>query len=254
MVVSIEISGVLEKKLRKLVELGVYASVSEAVREAVRKLLSEIDLRSLALELYTTREASILYVAEFAGETMESMIDYMIYKGVVPALGALEARDYEEPGGDELILDPSSIYVAYKSRMLDVVRSLQGRILVYAPRQLERVMDVLAAGRIRLGLPSDVRLELVSMRIAEAPSNALVTDVEYTIIKWAGRNGAVLISDDHRVRLLARSMGVEAYSSLSLVTLARNEGLIDGEFVNELVLSLRSVPVAVPQEAVESWV
>lgn len=253
MVVSIELSGVLEKKLRKLVELGVYASVSEAVRDAVRRLLSDLDLRSLALELYTSREASILYVAELAGETMESMIDYMIYKGVAPALGAFGPDDYREPGGGEVVLDPSSVYVVYKSRMLDVLRGLEGRITIYVPRAYERMIDLLAANRIRLGLQAHAGLETVNVRLEEAPPGVLVTDAEYSAIKWASSRGVALISDDYRVRLLARREGVDAYSSLSLATLAAREGVLDGGLVDELVLSLRSIPVAVPPEAVEAW-
>jgi Arc/MetJ-type ribon-helix-helix transcriptional regulator len=51
--VSVEISGLLERRLRRLVDLGLYSSVSEAVRDAIRMLFERLDLKSLALELYT---------------------------------------------------------------------------------------------------------------------------------------------------------------------------------------------------------
>ena len=50
--VDVEISGILEEKLRRLVELGLYSSISEAVRDAVRRLLQQLDMRSLALKIF----------------------------------------------------------------------------------------------------------------------------------------------------------------------------------------------------------
>jgi metal-responsive CopG/Arc/MetJ family transcriptional regulator len=68
--VSVEISGLLERRLRRLVDLGLYSSVSEAVRDAVRALFERLDLRALALELYTVREASLGYVVVSPGRPL----------------------------------------------------------------------------------------------------------------------------------------------------------------------------------------
>ena len=255
MVVSVEISGLLERKLRRLVELGVYASVAEAVRDAVRKMMEEMDLRALALELYVTREASLHYVSEFAGETFQGMIDYMIARGVTPVIGALAREDYEPPGDGEAILDGLSVYVIYKSRLGDLVAGLRRQgLTLLAPRQLSSYTHILAAERIRRGLPLPEGVEEVDVEVEqEERPGLLLTPLEVAVIEYARSSGAALISDDRRTREAARRMGVRAYSSLSLVTHYLSSGEPLPGDMGELILSLRAIPLIVPAEAYEAW-
>ena len=55
-----------------------------------------------------------------------------------------------------------------------------------------------------------------------------------------------MLSDDRRTREYASRRGVEAYSSLSLLTTALREGLVSSAEASEVVYSLKSVPVLVP--------
>ncbi|MEM4476262.1 MAG: hypothetical protein QXG07_03135, partial [Desulfurococcaceae archaeon] len=82
--VDVEISGILEERLRRLVDLGIYSSLSEAVRDAVRRLLDQMDLKNLALKLYTLSEASFQYVVEFADSSFDDMTEYFITRGYTP--------------------------------------------------------------------------------------------------------------------------------------------------------------------------
>lgn len=253
MVVSVEISGVLEKKLRRLVELGVYASIAEAVRDAVRLLLEELDLRGLALELYLERGASLGYAAEFAGETLESMIDYMLSRGVTPVLGAIVEDDYRTLKG-AAILDPSALFVVLKTGLGGLLESLAGRgFLFYAPQELSSLMQVFLAERIRMGMEPVNGLTLVRTPRVDEDKDHLLTAHELSTVEYAYLNGVELISDDARVRDYARRRGVAARSSLSLITTyIALEGAPPGD-LDEIIVSLKAIPVLVPMSAEERW-
>ena len=253
MVVNVEIGGILERRLRRLVELGVYASVAEAVREAVRVMLDSMDLRKYALELYISREASLHYVAEFAGETFQGMIDYMMSRGVTPAVGAASREDYKPLEPREVILDAFTLYVVYKTRLGDVLSRLRGEgIHVLVPKSVESYLHILAAERIRRGLALPGEPERVEVEEREDPSVPL-TPLELGVIEYARREGVPLLSDDFRTRGFARRRGVRAYSSLSLLsTLLRVDGAAES-LVPDVVLSVRAIPLIVPLEAYEEW-
>lgn len=255
MVVSVEISGALERKLRRLVELGVYASVAEAVRDAVRRMLDSMDLRSLALELYTSRDASLHYVTEFAGETFQGMIDYMVSRGVTPLIGAMEAGDAEPIEGGEALVDVLTLYVIYKSRLGDVVASLSdGGLRLSAPRQAESLSHILVAERIRRGLPIPPRVEFVDVGEGEeGVGRYLLTPLETGVIGYARREGLPLVTDDYRVRLAARSLGVRTYSSLALIPTYIERLGSKPPRLAEIVLSARAIPLVIPSELYAAW-
>ncbi len=253
MVVSVEISGVLEKKLRRLVELGVYASVAEAVRDALRLLLRELDLRSLALELYLERGASLGYAAEFAEETIDSMIDYMLSRGVTPVLGAIVEEDYMPVEG-AAIIDPSALFVIFKSGLGGLIGELAASGLVlYASRDLESVMQVLTADRLRRGMPPVDGITLVRTPRVDEERDHLITLHELAAVEYAYLNGITLLSDDARVRDYARSRGVRARSSLSLITTYVSLHGSPPEELDEIIVSLKAIPVLVPLAAEDKW-
>lgn len=253
MVVSVEISGVLEKKLRRLVELGVYASVAEAVRDAVRLLLDELDLRSLALELYLERGASLGYAAEFAGETYEAMIDYMLSRGVTPVLGAIIEEDYLPVEG-AAILDPSSLFVLFKSGLGGVLAELSRKgMIFYASQDLNSMMQVLVADRIRKGMAPVDGFSLVKTPRIDDERDVLLTVHELSAVEYAYLNGITLISDDARVRDYARKRGVKARSSLSMLTTYILLAGSPPSDIDEIIVSLKAIPVLVPLAAEEKW-
>ncbi|HID40603.1 MAG TPA: hypothetical protein EYP33_00405, partial [Pyrodictium sp.] len=220
MVVSVEISGILEKKLRRLVELGVYSSVAEAVREAVRRLFEDIDLKSLAIELYIERGASLSYAAEFAEETIESMIDYMLSKGVTPVIGGIVEEDYEEIDDGVIFADPLSLYVIYKSNLASLLDELFSRgLILLAPAEAESYLQILVADRIRRGLPVPFRVETVRLpRVLEEHSEPPLSTMEVAAVEYSLKTGTPVLLDDARARDYARKRGARAYSTLSLVT------------------------------------
>ncbi len=251
MVVSVEISGVLEKRLRRLVDLGLYSSVAEAVRDAVKLLFEKVNLRDAALNLYTSRDVSLNYAAEISGEPLESFIDYMVSKGVAPVLGALTLEDVGVLEG-EVLLDPSSTFVVYKSLLYNVALKLSGENLkLYAPRALAPQIHVWEALRVRRGLPAESPVNYVTVEPVESEDTPLLTGLERGVLRYASKTGLTLLSDDHRVRLAAEALGVKALSSLSLIATAAPRGGISS--VGEVILSLKAIPVLIPPELERRW-
>lgn len=253
MPVSVEISGLLERRLRRLVDLGLYSSVSEAVRDAVRLLFERLDLKALALELYTSREASLGYIVEFSGETIDSMIDYMISRDVMPLIGALEPGDVSVLEGP-VVVDPIALHVMYKSYLVDLASKLRGSVKFYVPSTLTPRVQVLEAIRARRGLATSGFIDYVELEVGEEEhySRILVTPLERAIIDYARSEGLTVLSDDLRVRALASRYNVRALSSLSIAeTYLRINGGIEG--VEELIVSLKAIPVMIPREVEERW-
>ena len=254
MVVNVEIGGILERRLRRLVELGVYSSVAEAVREAVRVMLDSMDLRKYALELYVTREASLHYVTEFAGETFQGMIDYLMSRGVTPAIGATAREDYRGLDDGEVIVDVLTLYTIYKTRLGDITARLveEGGLKLLVPKGVESHLHLLVAERVRRGRPLPGEPERVEVEEVEEPSIPL-TPLELGVIDYALSEGVPMLSDDFRTRKYARDRGVRVYSSLSLISTYVERLGGDRRVLPDVILSVRAVPLVVPLEAYEEW-
>ncbi|BAN89935.1 hypothetical protein [Aeropyrum camini] len=255
MVVTIEIGGILERKLRRLAEMGLYASVAEAVREAVRSMLQSLDLRSLALELYVSRGSTLHYAAEFADETFRGFIDYLLERGVTPSIGAVVPEDYEAPRSGVLVVDALTAYTLYSSGLADLLSHLSSEGYVFeAPSAIESQLHLLDAWRIRRGFRPVDGLALADIRVPEEePRDMLATPLEAAVLSYSAREGAVLLSDDYRLRQKAREMGVEARSSLSLVTMYIRSVGEPPASLPEIVMSARAIPLLIPRSALEAW-
>lgn len=254
MVVSVEIGGVLERKLRRLAELGLYASVAEAVREAVRQMLQNIDLRRLALDLYINKGSTLHYAAEFADETFKGFIDYMLGKGVTPSIGGILPEDFRSVDGENLVVDALTTFTMYTSDIASIAGGLKGSVTVAIPRAIEAQVHLLDAWRIRRGFQPVGHVEFVDVRVRdEEPRDMLMTPLEASIIGYAEKEGLALLTDDYRLRLAARSLGVRAYSSISLVTTYIEVNGSPPPRLPEILLSARAIPLLVPASAVEAW-
>lgn len=256
MVVSIEISGPYEERLRRLVELGVYASVAEAVRDAIRKLMNEIDMKKIGLNLYIRKGSSLMYYCELAGEPCASIIEYMLVNDVAPRLGAEASEDLEAPPvGSLLLFDPSSLLVTYTTLAWKALEKLAGSYrlaILESIEPFERVYFSLAARR---GMNPKLEFETIKAKVKNPPSRLLLTQDEYTLIQYAsGSNGVVLVIDDTYVRRIARQSGAQTTTSIALVLEAARKGLLSRIEVEDIVYSLRLLPYLYPREHVEGVV
>jgi len=250
-VLSVEISGLLEERLRRLVDLGIYASVAEIVREAVRTFLKEMDLKKIALEMYLKKKASFQYITEFAEETYETMIDYMLSRGIMPLIGAFTREDAAPLYPGTYVLDSLTLYVVYKSNVVDLLNMLRRKGYRFVVlNDLNNILEVLEAKRMLRGLSYSGAIETVS-RKGPRERRGLYSLNEIASLEYANEVKARFLSDDLRTRELAKEMGIEAFSSASILATLSDE--LDTLKLSEYVYSYRSVPCLLPQEVVESW-
>ena len=240
MVVSVEISGVLEEKLRRLVELGIYASVSEAVRDAVRNMLASLDLKRIAANLYLTRGSSLHYACHFAETPCTAFIDYLLINGYTPGLGYLETPP-EISENEIYILDPSSAYVIYSSilsRVIDQLVNLEVRV----PNILWNYYSLLRARAMRINSKLTRTLPIIEIPEKKPPQSLLVTIQEYSIIKYAEKVNVTIVSDDLYIQRIMKDSGISFIPSISFVIYAYRKGIIGEVEYKEVLMSLDSIP------------
>jgi len=92
---TVEIVGDLEEKLGKLILAGLYATKSEAVRDAVRHLLASYNMVDVAVSLYRQGRVSVAAAAEIGGVSFKRMLDILAERGIQPALGVEDKERLE---------------------------------------------------------------------------------------------------------------------------------------------------------------
>lgn len=253
--VEVELGELLEEKLRRLVELGLYPSLSEAIRDAVRKLLDQLDLKSLALELYLNTDASFQYITEFAGASYEDMIEYFISKGILPLLGVLDQDDVAELTiSEKYVLDKFTIYIMYKSGLFKFLRTLSEKGYVFlAPSSISSWTEVLLFRQlISYAQNRSIIRFFDTGNIVISGSKVKLTIHEQYAIYYALKNkDHILISDDIRTRKYAKSLGVRALSSLSVLYTLRNT--IAPEELEEAIFKLKTIPLNIPDDLVRGF-
>ncbi|MEB3760687.1 MAG: type II toxin-antitoxin system ParD family antitoxin [Desulfurococcales archaeon] len=249
MVVSVDITGVLEERLRRLVELGLYASVAEAVREGVRRLLSTIDLKEIALKLYIEKNVTLNYICEFSSTSCTEIIDYLLEKEVLPLLGSTEVKD--KPiirEQDNIIIDPSALYVLYNSRLsgfVSMLRELGYVILV--PRSLKSYLEVLEAKALftkNVRSPMTISLSTECGKANIQEKGIIISSLERDTLVHAKSCGYTLITEDIRLRQFAEKINLSVYSWLDFVYFYKEK--MEKTYIEELLLSLKAIPVILP--------
>lgn len=249
MVVSVDITGVLEERLRRLVELGLYASVAEAVREGVRRLLSTIDLKEIALKLYMEKNATLNYICEFSSTTCSEMIDYLLEREVLPLLGTTGVKNTQVlENQNNILVDPSALYVLYNSRISEFVSMLKERgYMIFIPRSLKSYLDVLEARALfKKNMKSPIGIEIGTEcgKTSFQEKGIIISSLERDTLIHAKSCGYILITEDIRLRQFAEVIGLDAYSWLDIVYLYKEK--MKKTRLEELLLSLKAIPVILP--------
>jgi hypothetical protein len=162
------------------------------------------------------------------------MIDYMLSRGIPPVIGSSNPGDVGVIDGP-VIVDQVAVHVIYRSYLADLALRLTGSLKIYAPSTLEPQIQVLEAVRARRGLNVRSFIDYVEVSLQDEETH-----------------GRILLSDDVRVRAYASRLGVRAVSSLSIVeTYIARFGRLDN--IEEVLLSLKSIPVMIPREVEERW-
>lgn len=87
MTTTVEIKGILEDRLELLVKSGLYASKSEAVRDSIRHLLNELDMKELAFKLYKDEQISTGLALEIAEMDLVSFLEECKQRGIETRIG-----------------------------------------------------------------------------------------------------------------------------------------------------------------------
>ena len=248
MVVSVEISGVLEEKLRRLVDLGIYASVSEAVRDAVRRMLSDLDLKKVALNILVNKGCSLHYACEFSDSTCPEFIEYLLLRNITPPLGFIGEPEKPNPG-ESLILDPSSLLIAFSTLAYKAYEALTSIVEISVPSVLENYYAILRALGIKSGLNIKKDFKVLNILELKGSTRVLLTKSEYSIIKYIESNsGVIIVSDDFYIQKYLNKNNIKYYSTIGIVNLARELKMIDNLEYKEILLSLKSFPYAFSYE------
>ncbi|MCD6195301.1 MAG: hypothetical protein J7J82_00745 [Staphylothermus sp.] len=250
--VDVEISGILEERLRRLVEIGLYSSLSEAVRDAIRRLLEQIDLKKIGLKLYFETDASFQYITELSDSTLDEMIEYFLMRGYTPLLGVETRNDVavldEE---NKYLLDPLTLYVMYKANILKylVTLSRKKNIVFLVPETIRYYAETLFTNRLLDYLDFEKTLNYFEMPIISSRiQKSRLTKNEQAIIQYAIKHkNAAIISDDIKTRKYAEKYGVKAYSSISILYSVKDEL----EDPLTCIYMLKSIPLIIPPSVME---
>jgi hypothetical protein len=245
LVVSVEISGMLEDKLRRLVELGIYASVSEAVRDAIRRMLSNMDLMRISADIYTKKGCSLYYACYFSETTCQKFIDYLLINGITPGLGTVD--DPPLPGKSEkFVLDPSSIYVIFNTMLVNVFNKLKLNQSFYIPETLSTFFQLNLAYALRRGIDVSYEVKYFKIKEINVPNNLYLTKVEYALLNTLKRGNITLVSDDFYVQNISKNMGITVMPSISFLKHARINKLLNDIEYREILMSLKGLPYIYP--------
>ena len=260
MTTTIEISGWLEEQLERLVEIGLYSTKSEAVRDAIRRFIETLDMPSIALKLYRMKGISLGLAAEIANKTYEEMITYMITKGIIPELGEPDIntllKQYkilmDRRLNTTFIVDYSTLSLMYHTGLVDYIDKMENSEF-YIPSQLLYSLRLLNIKRLVLYRSrSSTKIFTVKSLNRKINSSSVkrqgITLYEYEAIMLARELNSILVSEDIRVRRKARDNGVEAISSLAIILNLRDLGILRGNSLVDIVERAKSYPIAIPLE------
>ena len=203
----IEVGDYFDEVMEALVEAGLYSSKAEVVRDALRRLLEELDMRRVGLRAYT-RGSTFWRALRVAGVGFDEFLSYMVASGVAPELGC---REPPPPPPPPYVLDPTGLELLGRLGVLD---NLSGRLLL--PAELEKV-----AAHVEASTGSVVGASFVRVSGYRGLARKLgITLEEAAVLKLAAEKG-VLVYCDPRLAARAGHAGVPSisccYSLLRLV-------------------------------------
>ncbi|MFP3309688.1 MAG: nuclease [Acidilobus sp.] len=254
MVTNIEISGYTEEVLEALVKAGIYGSKTEAIRDAVRRLIESYDLKDVSLRAYKGGGISFQLAVEISSLSVDELLWYFLSRDMTPMLGSDD--ETEVKAGEEqlkergsLVFDLSSLYTTLELDISDVVSRL-GKRLSISSKTMERAKALtLRLSKMRGVVYSFSGFEVVNVNksLAEFSRKNGISLQEAHSMYVAKKLGALLISDDLRTRQVSRTHGVAAAPTLSLILYARDAGIVSDAKLKELVTKMATIPYVVPK-------
>lgn len=229
---TVEIEGYLERRLDLLISLGLYATKSEAVRDAVRHLLEKTDLTSIAVEMYSQGRVSLGFCVEAADLSAPEFLLVLQRRGLRPSLGCenmgeLEQQVSKVSSVQRMVVEGYTLSMMFEGFGAQFLHKLAPR-LALAQVELEQLPLDLRRLVLSVQTGGEKGFDLVnSPRGAEdfASRNGLSTG-EAASVQAASKLKAVLVTDDSHVRLAAEAAGVPCATSVSLAVWAFSRNLV----------------------------
>ncbi|MGC9071587.1 MAG: nuclease [Acidilobus sp.] len=255
MVTTIEISGYVEDMLEALVRAGIYSSKTEAIRDAVRRLVESFDMKEVSLKAYRGGTISFQMAVEISGVSMDELIMFFLSKDTAPGLGA-DSEDDVASGFSSLretgvvVLDLSSLYAVLELNIQGLLAKFGKRLLIPMKVQERAQALILKFSKIRgivVSLDGIEEVRVDKNLSGFAHKNGLSVQ-ESQAIYVAKKAKGVLLSDDKRTRQVARARGVPAATTLSLLLLGKEVSLLDEQSYRLLVGRLGAIPYQVPKQ------
>jgi Arc/MetJ-type ribon-helix-helix transcriptional regulator/predicted nucleic acid-binding protein len=223
MTTTIEIDGYLERKLDLLVGLGLYATKSEAVRDAIRRLLEQTDVTKIALDMYLKGMVSLGFCCEIADLSCDEMLALLQRRGLKPklgveSLGELETELNAIEATDSLVFEALPLTVLGRCVKLDFISSLAKTFYISEFQLGELPFDIRRSVLVLLSDDQD-KFSLVKgiKGIEEFAVKNGVSMGEASAILSAQKLKALLVCDDQKVRDVAKISGNMVISSVSLI-------------------------------------
>lgn len=254
MVTTIEISGYVEDVLEALVRAGIYSSKTEAIRDAVRRLVESYDMKDVSLRAYRSGSISFQLAVEISGVSMDELIWYFLSKDTAPSLGT-DSEDEVTSGlgllreTEVVVLDLSSLYAMLELNLQDYLTSFNKKFLTPS-RVQERAQALILKFSKMKGLVVNlggIEVIKVDKNLSAFSHRNGLSVQESQAIYVAKKLKGVLLSDDKRTRQVARSHGVGAATTLSLLLLGKETGVLDEQTYRVLVSRLGAIPYQVPR-------
>lgn len=256
----IEISGLLEKQLQLLVDIGLYSSKTEAVRDAVRRLLNSVDIANVAVKIYSQGKISLAYASELAEQPIPEFFIKLLGKGVTPKLISLRKNVEEVVENIDkkkvLVFDVSSLYVMYLSETLDVFRIILTHLSgkrniksIVSPDTILHLKFIELKRLISFGHRStELPLTVVSVDVNEFKrfKNMFIkeqnlTTAEMTTQYLAYKLKGILITDDYKSLEIASKANIYAISTMSLLNYAKYHRIISDVKYSEAYEKLETI-------------
>ena len=254
MVTTIEISGYMESALDALVLAGIYSNKTEAVRDAIRRLLDGFDMKEVAVKAYKNGAISVQLAAEISGLSLDETIWLLISKDVAPELGVRDEAELSQSleglrSRNDLVLDLTSVYSLLELGLLDIVTRLGKRVLMPEAAKGKSQAMIMKFSKLRGLIVALDGLETVKVgrNLSEFSRKSGITIQEAHAIYVAKRMNGVLVSDDVRARKVAKGVGVASAPTLALLVLAKDLGILGDSRFKEALTKMSALPLMVPQ-------
>ncbi|MEB3787000.1 MAG: hypothetical protein GSR75_02705 [Desulfurococcales archaeon] len=250
MVVTVEITGMLEEILDALVASGLYNNKSEAVRDAIRRLGENLDLTHLAFKVYSSnREMSFTRALNVSRLGFKETIVYFIRKGYAPELGVINEEELKNlpPLHGEFVLDYTSMEIFLETGFIEYIPRIMGIIDFVVPKSLEEQVKQLP---LRYGLAYKRLLRLPGFKVvSERVSTSMkgwLSESEAEALRIARNRGIPIISCDIRFRKQLRINNIRSIPGLGLAYMTVRKGLVQKGFWPVFISRAAAIPIYVP--------